>query len=473
MPDHSGQSAVSIGHHHHVVVLKRRLFQYLRRNFKSLAAVLALYWLLDYLYYVRRVRLHFGDRSKTLDRRENESAHRRLVNIVARCPSLSKIYWPPWFAPDAMMQVFLLCIKELRCRFLQRSPYTREMLRLRDGATISLDWVVPETTPAAQHLPVCVLLHGAFQDSSSVTMIDLSRELASHSLPVVVMNRRGYGNVTLDPDVPLKLAFFGSDEDLDDVLEHVARKQPGRLVSIIGFSAGSGFAARYAGKRACSSVWSRGRIGGASAFGNLGSAGSVSASEGHTSARTLDGRLVPCLLSAVAYDPGYDHDYQGGPMHVRFPWSWGCNFCLKYYYVFQHREELRKLKKSESWSQLVGEMLSPKTDLVGTMRLQRKMMGNFKDSSSWLSEQGVKVKEIDIPSLFINSRDDPICRWINVERNFNEMKGNPHLVLAELQRGSHGCKFDFWGWNNVAHSMISQFVLSTVEEYNNMMSQGQ
>merc|ERR1712003_433573 len=96
--------------------------------------------------------------------------------------------------------------------------------------------------------PVCVLLHGAFQDSVSVTITDLARHMASKGMPVVAMNRRGYGGLPLqDPDA--KLAMFGFDEDLDEVLAVVQERYPGRHAAIIGFSCGSGFAWRYAGSR--------------------------------------------------------------------------------------------------------------------------------------------------------------------------------------------------------------------------------
>ena len=42
---------------------------------------------------------------------------------------------------------------------------------------------------------------------------------------------------------------------------------------------------------------------------------------------------------------------------------------------------------------------------------------------------------------------------------------NPHLALADLERGSHGCKFDLWGWSSVGNRMIGDFVLASWAEW--------
>merc|ERR1740121_1646867 len=98
------------------------------------------------------------------------------------------------------------------------------------------------------------------------------------------MNRRGYGGVTLK-DSAVKLSIYGFDEDLDETLDAVGLRYPGRLVAIVGFSCGSAFALRYGGSRGTLSAW-RGKK------------------------ATLESRRAS-LLCTVAYDSGFDVSADG------------------------------------------------------------------------------------------------------------------------------------------------------------------
>lgn len=416
---------------------------------RCIAVLLAILWIADYLRGVRRVRLRCGGkRSNSLLSVADKLACERLASICKRCPSLASVYWPTWYAPGALRQFLLIGLKELRARLLQRNPYIRSYCALRDGSSIALDWALPPPALAAQGgLPVVVLLHGAFMDSRSVTMSDLARDFAARGMPAVVMNRQGYGGVGLGDVAAPRLSLFGFDEDLDDVLEVVAEQHPGRLAAIVGFSCGSGFAGRYVGKRPLLSAWADGAAKGGEA--------------GPREASRAAQRATPRLLCAVAYDPGYDVSPEGAVNRVRPPFSWVLNWGMKYFYAFRHRGLLRR--KSRSFGQLVDEMISPRKGVVDTFRLGRRLSG-VDGSSAWLDMQQPQLHEIQLPTLLINSRDDPICVWSNVEANLSDIKKNPNLVLAVLERGSHGCKFDFWGLSNVAHGMMAEFVLACLEE---------
>eukprot|EP00913_Durusdinium_trenchii_P001506 g1394.t1 len=204
--------------------------------------------------------------------------------------------------------------------------------------------------------PVCVLLHGAIQDSRSATMKDMAKDLAKRGLLTLVMNRRGYGDLAMDAE-SARVTVFGFDEDLDEVLLMVGQVAPNRPIAVVGFSCGSGFA---------------------------GSAEVVK----------------------LALDPGR-----------------GFN-----------------------------EVYRNVTKLAG-----------FGCSNAWVEKQQPDLQEMQVPCLLINSRDDPICIWENVEEHKSAIEKNPFLALAELQRGSHGCKFDFWGYNSVGNRMIGDFVINLMD----------
>lgn len=283
--------------------------------------VLLVAWIAHYLHGVRRVRLHLA---KT---RATDSVRERMQRIVARCPSLHMMYWPTWYAHTALQQIILLGLKEMRCS-LQWSTYKRQIMTLRDTSRISLDWVVPQPEVALPDGPVCVLLHGAIQDSRSSTMKDLAKELAARGILTLVMNRRGYGDLTMDASTA-RVTLFGFDEDLDEVLLEVGRKAPGRPVAVVGFSCGSGFAGRYGALRSHLSAW-------------------------------MDdnglSRTIPRLLCVVCYDPGF-HVVKA-MQKVPLPYRWGLDLALRYQYVYRHRETWKQ--KSPSSAEVVKMVLGSK-----------------------------------------------------------------------------------------------------------------
>eukprot|EP00927_Polykrikos_kofoidii_P005935 TRINITY_DN12391_c0_g1_i1.p1 TRINITY_DN12391_c0_g1~~TRINITY_DN12391_c0_g1_i1.p1 ORF type:complete len:460 (-),score=52.40 TRINITY_DN12391_c0_g1_i1:281-1660(-) len=434
----------------HVREIVRLLLKWSRHR-RRVMLLLVSAWLAHYLAGVRRVILHFGRGANPGSSKAVRSSYLRVKRIVAHSPSLSSIYWPTWYAYTANMQVVLLAFKEMRARIFMATPYEREIFTLSDGCRIALDWIAPQTSheklpghagpeEAPEELPVCVMQHGAFQDSASSTMIDLGIALARRGLPVVVMNRRGYGGLDLGGEHSAKVDMFGFDSDVDEVLARaVTARYPGRCVANIGFSCGSGVAARFNSLRS----------GELSAWTGLG--------KGHSCKR---GGL-PRLLCSVLYDPGWDLSWDGAVSRIRFPYSWAINFNIKYCYAFRHREQLRM--KSSSFSDNVAAMLNPAKGLRETYRHAAKLSG-IKGSTAWLNERQPAVEAMQVPTLSINSRDDPICVWENVENFKIDIGANPNVVSAELQRGSHGCKYDFWGLESITERLVGDFIIGAWRE---------
>lgn len=408
---------------------------------RRLFVALAVAWIASYLRGVRCIRLHSGKAGDA--ELSNVRKRDRMAQIIKRCPSLAKKHWPPWFAPEAHLLFGLCFLKNIRARLLQRRPYHREVLALRDGVKIALDWVRPELIVTCKHgnkLPVCVLLHGAFEDSCRYGILDLMRDLAACGLQSVIMNRRGYAGMSISGEAP-KLAMFGNDEDLDDVLAAVNLREPGRPVAIVGFSCGAEFAGRYPGKRPHLSAWEL---------------------PDNSMEVALVAAKLPRILCSVAYAPGYDVSDTGALSHMRPPISWAVGILMKYYYVFRHRREL--MKRSASFWNHVGSILDPRIGHIKTWLMLSRLHceGGWKES---IRLQQPVIHELCVPSLLINSRDDPVCSWKNVEKSWEQIESNPNLVLADFARGSHGCNFDFWGRSNVVNPIIGEFVKSTWEEW--------
>jgi len=363
-----------------------------------------------------------------------------MQRIVGQCPSLHAVYWPPFYAYTAMQQFILLGLKEIRSA-LQTSTYKRQILELRDTAHIALDWVEPRLDKVVQDGPVCILLHGAVQDSVSATMKDMAVELSLQGLPAVVMNRRGYGNLKLEPSTA-RVTLYGIDEDLDEVLMEVGRRYPGRLVAIVGFSCGSGFSSRYTAHRAHLSAWSEGNEDGPS-------------------------KMIPRILCTVGYDPGYN--IITAVTKVPRPYKWALDMGMRYQYVFRHRETW--WQKSRSYAEVVQVALNPARSFTDVYTHITKLSG-FGCSNRWKEKQQPPIAGVHVPCLLINSKDDPICVWENVEDHLSEIEANPFLALAEMSRGSHGCKFDFFGFKSVGNQMIAEFILASASELKKVRAGG-
>ena len=335
------------------------------------------------------------------------------------------------------MQFAILGLKEFRGRFLRRSPYTREILKLRDQAEIALDWVHPGSAPTLGS-PVCLLIHGVAQSSSSVTMSDLACKLADHGWPTVVMNRRGYelplaqsSGTSTNGELQPNLSLWGTDSDVDDILSHLGERYPESKVAIIGFSAGSALSCRYVCKRKQLSAWDP----------------------------KADDRRVLC---SVAIDPGYEVGLSKGPFgNMPWPYSIAISVAIKYHYFLKHHSLLRQSPKHRH---LVFAALNPFGSVSDTVRATMKL-SEFETEEQFEAEHEVPMSGAAVPLLLINSRDDPICLWNLVEQCKPIIKRTPLVVTADMARGAHGCKHGFYGAGTVSHDMVIEFVASCQTEF--------
>jgi len=68
-------------------------------------------------------------------------------------------------------------------------------------------------------------------------------------------------------------------------------------------------------------------------------------------------------------------------------------------------------------------------------------------------------------TLLVNSRDDPICVWDNVEYSMQGIFSNPNPAHADLYCGTHGCKFGFLAFSSHMEAMVGEFVLGSWHEW--------
>jgi pimeloyl-ACP methyl ester carboxylesterase len=232
------------------------------------------------------------------------------------------------------------------------------------------------------------------------------------------------------------MSVFGFDDDLDDVVAAVERLFPGRLIAIFGFSAGSVYAARWVTRRASLSAWQGGP-----------------------------------LLCSVLLDCGFDADpYQENA--VNFPFNHAIALGLKYQYGVRHRHSFARSPSGMRRRSVDKVIFSTKLQdsFIAQTGLAGGEMGDC--PTAWHEYSQADFTALPVPTLVINSRDDPICTIRALDRYRHRLMQSPNVCLVELEAGSHGCKFSFSGGECVANRLVSEFIIAAAEEWRRQLDGG-
>jgi len=346
----------------------------------------------------------------------------KMKTILQQCPALTQLYWPTIFAPTRLLQILLSQVRDLLTWMGPLQPnYRREFVVLSDRQTISVDWLHPARTPPAG-TPVIVCFHGAFQGSISTQMADIANMGHAEGMPVIIINRRGYGTTLTVPKVNLS----GFDEDTDEVLQQeVSKRYPGHPIALVGYSAGSLQAVRYAANRGAHNI------------------------------------ALPQILCAVGLDFTWDMSATGLAQHCLFPYNYVLSMLCWYTYAYRGA---RTLKRTESSAQAVCQM-SPKNIVrrgSNTVAVdQTRILRRFSGSKEWDSEVA-PMGNIKVPCLLINSSDDPLCvPALMDQKTAQQARSNPWVASVVLRLGSHGAKYGLSGFRDPVHTgMIREFILA-------------
>uniref|UniRef100_A0A1B6KVN5 AB hydrolase-1 domain-containing protein n=1 Tax=Graphocephala atropunctata TaxID=36148 RepID=A0A1B6KVN5_9HEMI len=151
-------------------------------------------------------------------------------------------FWPTVWCFESRAQTVISSL--VRGQVLPDIQYTREILQLKDGGEVALDWRFPLT--ATEETPVVVILPGLTGGSQTDYVKGLVLQCHKTRIRAVVFNNRGIGGITLKTP----RTYCGSNfEDLSEVLEHVNVRFPAALVGAVGISMGGLILGNYlAGK---------------------------------------------------------------------------------------------------------------------------------------------------------------------------------------------------------------------------------
>jgi predicted alpha/beta-fold hydrolase len=176
-------------------------------------------------------------------------AHPWVLSWVRSSAVLRGGYRAPWwlsvgsqFLVGTVHSIVHNALRRVLCPVTQ-VPLERELLRLRCGGTVGLDWA----WGCAQHgsaEPV-VLLHHGLAGCSRSHYVQMAASLLARRFRVVIMVARGCGGVPLTTPAGFTAAGF---EDMEQVAQHLRARNPDAKIYGVGYSLGAGIMASYVGR---------------------------------------------------------------------------------------------------------------------------------------------------------------------------------------------------------------------------------
>lgn len=273
-----------------------------------------------------------------------------------------------------------------------------------DGGTVSVDWLgldLPDDTPTL------IVLHTISGDPQSMRgFVRYARETLGWRIALCV--RRGHGDLALT--VP-SFNTMGNTDDFAHQIKHIQSCVPNSHLYAIGISAGSGVLAHYLGK-----------VG-----------------------------LDTPIRAAVAYCPAYD---------MRNAFSRAVPFYSK---MMAKKLKCLFLHPNEHVLGHFGsyEKLNAAGDLHEFHQHIYELAGNSSTHDYMLNSNPSEVfDDIKIPTLILNSKDDPVCHIDNVYEHKHRMDKMDNVILVMTDRGSHCAYFEGLRGKSWANKMISQYMLA-------------
>ncbi|EDW01536.1 phospholipase ABHD3 isoform X2 [Drosophila grimshawi] len=138
--------------------------------------------------------------------------------LIKKMPTLENKYWPTFWCVESRAQTVLASL--LRSKGLPRVNYRREILSLKDGGEVALDWMEDGCDEDA---PCVIILPGLTGESQAEYIKCLVFAAQQAAMRVVVFNNRGLGGIELKTP---RLYCAANCEDLCEVVHHVRRTLP-------------------------------------------------------------------------------------------------------------------------------------------------------------------------------------------------------------------------------------------------------
>lgn len=313
---------------------------------------------------------------------------------------LSKPYWVTTWLFNTHLQLLFLGLKKAFAPVLK---YDRtDTLVADDNGTTAVEWLGLELP---EDRPTLVLLHTI--SGSAHSMREFVRYIHTQcGWRVALCVRRGHSGL---PMTAAKYNTMGCTQDFRQQLDHIHRCFPDSALYAVGISAGSGVLARYLGEA---------------------------------------GEDTP-IKAAVGYCPGYNLEVAFGRAQSFYSRMMAKkltrNFLTNNQSWFEHLPSYQKAIQSENLEELHDHLYE---------------VGGYPDYDSYLENTNpmVPFRNIAVPTLMLNAKDDPVCHIDNAYEYIESMKEMDNMLLVMTERGSHCAYFEGLTAKSWANRLIAEYL---------------
>lgn len=145
-------------------------------------------------------------------------------------PILEMKFWPTFWCVESRAQTVFASI--IRSNIMPNIDYRREVLTLKDGGEVALDWMEANCDSDS---PLIIILPGLTGESQAEYIKCLVTAANRTGIRTVVFNNRGLGGVELKTP---RLYCASNSEDLCEVIQHVKAQNPHVKIGATGISMG-------------------------------------------------------------------------------------------------------------------------------------------------------------------------------------------------------------------------------------------
>ncbi|XP_064091116.1 protein ABHD1-like isoform X2 [Macrobrachium nipponense] len=158
-------------------------------------------------------------------------------------PILQENYYPTPWCVDGRLQSIIGCVIR---GLMPDMAYERELFDLKDGGTLSLDWLRRPPKDTKDPRPILIFLPGLTGTSQSGYIKGFIQSLGETEASCVVMNYRGMAGTELKTT---RTFCKANSDDFEEVLGHIRSLYPGSPVVATGISLGGIWITNYLATR--------------------------------------------------------------------------------------------------------------------------------------------------------------------------------------------------------------------------------
>lgn len=206
---------------------------------------------LTYSEQINNIKIIACAKSNQLIEGNKFTSVRWLDYLLSKSPSLSgrRGFYPTPYIRNGHLQTFF---SSKSSSLGEKIDYKREILSLKDGGQVGLDWYPDRPDIKKPTIPTVIILHGLTGHSQTGYCRSTVNQLCKKNrFRCVVFNYRGCGGV----EVLTPRTYNGGDtRDLKEVLEHIHKISPNTKLLGVGFSLGANILTKYLGEEAENSL---------------------------------------------------------------------------------------------------------------------------------------------------------------------------------------------------------------------------